>query len=103
MPALAMLDGQPLEHLAGSALAVTYDATISASTEITLNAATKAIEVTALAQAIFLSWGTDDASSTNFDHVIPAGQTRVFKVPPNTTAVNFIEQATSAVLAVAEY
>lgn len=102
MAALAMLDGQPLDHLAGQPLAVTYDATISASTAITLHADTKAIEVTAIDKAIFLKWGAT-ASSSAFDHVIPAGTTRVFKRPPNVTTANFIEQAATAILAVAEY
>lgn len=85
------------------ALEETYDATISATTEITLNANTTLIEVTAIDKAIFLKWGADDASSTDWDHVIPANTTRLFPVPPGTTAVNFIEQAATAILAVAEF
>lgn len=92
------------------ALEETYDATVSASTEITLNVATKMIEVTAIDKAIFMKWGTSDASSTDWDHVIPQNTTRQFVVPVETaatgalfTAVNFIEQAASAALAVSEF
>lgn len=91
------------------ALEETYDATISSSTEITLNASTSLIEVTAIDKAIFMKWGTSDASSTDWDHVIPANTTRLFPVPVDSTtgafvtAVNFIEQAATAILAVAEF
>lgn len=81
----------------------TYDATISATTEITLNAATKLIEVAAIDKAILLKWGADDASTSDFDAVIPQNTVRLFKVPPSITAVNFIEQAATAILAVTEY
>ena len=80
------------------ALAVTYDATISASTEITLNTATTLIEVCAIDKAILLNWGTADASTTVFDEVIPANSVRQFFIPASTTAVNFIEQAVTAIL-----
>jgi len=92
------------------ALEETYDATVSASTEITLNTATTYIEVAAIDKAIFMKWGTSDASSTDWDHVIPANTVRGFYVPVETaatgalyTAVNFIEEAASAHLAVSEY
>lgn len=85
------------------ALDETYDATISSTTEITLNAATTLIEVTAIDKAIFMKWGADDASSSDWDHVIPANSTRRFAVPSGITAVNFIEQAATAILAVSEF
>lgn len=92
------------------ALEETYDATISGSTEITLNASTKMIEVTAIDKPIFMKWGTSDASSTDWDHLIPANTTRQFAVPVETaatgalfTAVNFIEEAATAKLAVSEF
>ena len=84
------------------AVAVTYDTTISASTEVTLNAATSRIDVCAITQAILMRWGTGDASTSAFDEVIPAGTVRTFKRPPATTAVNFIEQAASAILVLIE-
>ena len=85
------------------ALEETYDATVSASTEITLNSGTNYIEVAAIAKPIFLKWGTADASSTDWDHVIAQETVRGFYVPAGVTAVNFIEQAASANLAVSEF
>lgn len=89
-----------------TAIKSTYDDSVSASTEITFQTNTSLIEVTALTKPILLSWGTGDASAATdgFDEVIQPGETRHFVVPkdPTTgaryTAVNFIEQAASAVL-----
>lgn len=87
----------------------TYDATISTSTEITLNAATTMIEVTAIDKTVLLKWGVDDASTTDWDHAIALNTTRQFFVPVDTstgalyTAVNFIEEAATAKLAVSEF
>lgn len=86
------------------ALAVTYDATISSSTEVTLNAATTFIEVAAIDKTILLRWGTSDASTSAFDEVVPLNSVRQFFVPVQQstgvlyTAVNFIEQAATAIL-----
>lgn len=85
------------------ALDETYDATISATTEITLNAATKIVVVTAIDKAIFMKWGTSDASSTDWDICLPANSINQFQVPADITAINFIEQATTAILAVSEF
>lgn len=87
---------------AREALAVTYDTSISSSTEITLNAATEYIQVTALSKPVFLAWGTDNASTSNFDMLIPVDTPTVLKVPPGVTAVNFLEQASAATIAVVE-
>ena len=84
-------------------LAVTYDASISASTEITLNTSTTRIEVCAIDKTVLLNWGTTDASTTVWDHAIPLNTVLSFDVPTGVTAVNFIEQAATAILAVAEY
>lgn len=84
------------------ALAVTYDATISATTEITLNASTTHLTVAAIDKAILMKWGTADASTSAFDEIIPANTVRHFFVPSNITAVNFIEQAATAILVVTE-
>ncbi len=94
----------PLQNssLQGTTLASTYDATVSASTEIVLQTTTTAIEVTATGQPIVLRWGASDASTTNFDAVIPAGATYIFAVPNGVTAVNFIEAAASATIFVRE-
>lgn len=103
---------EPIQGLpfAKASLAETYDTSISSSTEITLNASTTVIEVTAITKPIMMKWGTADATTSDFDHVIQAGTTRTFVVPVETastgalyTAVNFIEQAASAVLAVSEF
>ena len=92
------------------ALATTYDTTISTSTEITLNASTLLVVVTALVQPIFMKWGTADVTSSNWDYVIPAGTQLSFEVPVLTastgaryTAVNFLEQSSGAILAVSEF
>ena len=83
-------------------LAATYDATISGNTAITLNAKTTGIEVSAVAQGIFLRWdGT--ASSSAFDGYIGPGITKVFMVPRDTVTANFIEQAATANLIVIEF
>lgn len=80
----------------------TYDATISSSTEITLNAATTLIEVAAIDKTILLKWGADDCSTSDFDEVIPLNTVRTFYVPAGVTKVNFIEQAATAILAMVE-
>ena len=82
-------------------LAVTYDATISSSTQITLNAGTTAIEVTAIDKAILLNWGAT-ASTSAFVGVIPANQTKIFTVPSGTTTANFIEESATAKLVCVE-
>lgn len=91
------------------ALAVTYDATISTSTAVTLNANTSFIEVTAIDKAICLKWGTASASTSAWDHVIPANWIQSFSVPVDSTTgslyttVNFIEESATAKLAVSEF
>lgn len=88
------------------ALARTVDATISASTEITLNAATTFIRVYALDKDVYMKWGTADVTASNFDEVIPANQICDFYVPLETTtlytAVNFIERAATGGVIVIE-
>jgi len=90
------------------ALANTYDATISASTEVTFNAATTLIQVTAITAPILLKWGTDDASTSAFDAVISPNQSLWFNIPLQPsgilyTAANFIQTASSGILIVSEY
>ncbi len=79
----------------------TYDATISSSTELTLNTATKYIEVTALLKGIFLKWDAA-ATSSDFDEFIAPESTRVYIVPTGTVTVNFLEEAATAHLVVIE-
>ena len=89
-----------------TALKSTYDGSISSTSEITLQTSTSVLEVSAIVKPILLSWGTGDASAATdgFDEMIQPGETRHFVVPkdPTTkvryTAVNFIEQAATAVL-----
>lgn len=83
-------------------LAITYDATISSSTSLALNAATTGIEVTAIDKAILLKWGAT-ASTSAFDGVVPANSTKVFSVPRGTTTVQFIEQSATAILICVEF
>ena len=89
-------------------IAVTYDATISSSTTITLNAATRQIAVTAIDKAILLKWNTT-ATTSAFDAVISVGYPTMLVVPINPvtgaifTTVQFIETTTTAILAVCEY
>lgn len=83
-------------------LVATYDATVSSNTAITLNAATTGLEVSTIAQGVFLRWdGT--ASSSAFDGYIAPNTTKVFSVPRGTTTANFIESAASATLIVIEF
>ncbi len=83
-------------------LAKTYDATISSSTEVTLNSATTGIEVTAIDKAVLLKWGAT-ASTSAFDGVVPANTSKVFSVPRGTTTVQFIEESATAKLVCIEF
>lgn len=96
-------DGRPLNTMAGVSLARTYSATISGSTQVTFNASTTIIVVTALDKSVFLRWGTSAASNANFDIIIPAGESRILRVPPTITAANVIEQSATAAVAVVEF
>ena len=84
------------------ALARTVDASLSASSEITLNIQTTMLRVYAITKDVYLRWGADNASATTFDEVIPAAQVFDFKVPNGQTAVNFIEREASATVIVIE-
>lgn len=89
-------------------IAVTYDSTISGSTTVTFNAATRQIEVTAIDKAILMKWGAT-ASTSAFDAVISVGYPTTFIIPINPatgliyTTVQFIESTTTAILAVLEF
>jgi len=94
---------------AAIALARTVDATISSSTEITLNASTTLVRAYAIDKDVYLKWGTDDVSAANFDAVIPANQIVDFVVPKVSTtgvlytALNLIERVATAGVIVLEY
>lgn len=91
-------------------LAVTYDATVSADTEVALNADTTLVEVTALNTPILIKYktatGGTAVSTSNFSEIVAAGTTRQFKVPyiagVRAAYWSFIEQAASATLIVIE-
>lgn len=96
-------NGVPIETVMGGApLEETYDATISASTAVTLNTATKVIEVTAIDKGVFLKWGAT-ASSGDFDGFIAPNTSKLFSVPVGQTSVQFIEESATAKLVVLEY
>lgn len=89
------------------ALARTVDATISATTEINLNDSTSFIRVYAITQDVYLKWGTDDVTASNFDEVVPAGQIVDLVVPNQTDgtrydAINLIERTATATVIVIE-
>lgn len=82
-------------------LATTYDATVSSSTAITLNASTTYIEVTAIDKGVFMKWGATAAANA-FDEFIGANQTKGFVIPTGQTSVQFIEESATAKLVVIE-
>ena len=84
------------------ALAQTRDTSISASTEITLDADTSIIEITALTDNVFLKYGTDDVTNANFDEFIQAGVTRHYVIPQDITAINLIDDGSDATIVVIE-
>ena len=86
----------------GTALAVTYDATISSATSITLNAATTCFEVSAFTQSLLLRYAAS-VSTSAFDAVVPANTTRMFIKPEGVTVISVIEAAATGAVAVIEY
>lgn len=84
------------------ALAVTRDTTISTSTEITLNADTSIIEVSAIDGNVYLKYGTTAVTNANFDEFIQAGQTRHYVIPQSITAITLIDDGDSAKVIVIE-
>lgn len=79
----------------------TYDATVSSSTELTLNAGTTSIEVTAIDKGIFMKWGAT-ASSSAFDEFIGQNTTRTYIVPTGVASVQFIQESATAKIVVIE-
>lgn len=80
-----------------SALAVTVDDTISSATDVTLNANTTFIEVSAVYGGVYMRYAAT-ASSANFDEYIQAGATRHYYIPYGVSVVSFIQdQAGSAI------
>lgn len=102
-----MIYGGPAQ-INATPVAVTYDATISSSTEITLNTATRLVQVTAFDKSVFLFWGTADATSSAFSLIVPANQSYFLTVPYQGngalyTALNILEVAATAGVAVVEF
>lgn len=87
---------------ASTALARTYDATVSTSTLLTLNTATKMLEVTAIGASIFYKWG-GTASSSSFDGIVALNTSKIVSVPNGQTTIQFIEEVATAKLAVVEF
>lgn len=90
---------QYFTNLKAPTLAATYDATISGSTSVTLNAGTTVILVSAIDKGIFMKWGAT-ASSSAFDEFIPAN-TSMWYVKLAAT-VQFIEESATGKLVVIE-
>lgn len=86
-------------NIKAPSLAVTYDATISASTTVTFAAGSKYIEVSAIDKGVFMKWGAT-ASSSAFDEFIPANTSKTFVILAATA--QFIEEAATAKLVVIE-
>ena len=85
-----------------TALARTRNTSISTSTEITLNTDTTVIEINAINGNVYLKYGTDDVTNSNFDEFISAGQTRHYIIPSGITAINLIDDGDSAKVIVIE-
>ena len=89
-----------------TALAVTYNTSVAAEVEITLNPLTTLVEVSALNTALFMKYktaaGGTAVSNAAFDEVILAGSTRHYKIPAGTTVLAFCEESASSVLILVE-
>lgn len=83
------------------ALKVTTPSSTATSTGVTLQTGTQLIEVNALAQGLYMKWGTG-ATATIFDEYIQAGYTRHYIVPTGQTSVQFLAQASGATLILIE-
>lgn len=88
------------------AVAQTYDSSISAETEITLNSSTGLISITVLETPVFVkaktTAGGTAVSSSNFDMLLPVGR-HEFGIEENITVLAFIEQASGGIIAVSEF
>lgn len=85
----------------GEAIAVTYDATISSATDITLNAATTIIEVTAIDKGVFLKYGTT-VTTSDFDEFIPQNVSKEYAIPNGVTIISVIQEAATGKVVVIE-
>ena len=90
-------NGNPI----GATIAETYDATISGATSLSLNAATTSFEVLAITQPVLLKFAAN-VSTSDFDAVIAANQSKIFYRDPAVTTISVIEAAASAAVAIIE-
>jgi len=88
------------------AVATTYDSTISADTEIELDADTAMVSITVLEAPVFLKAKTATAgtavSSSNFSRLLSIGQHDFF-LQEDITHLSFIEESAGAKIAVSEF
>jgi len=87
---------------ASAALARTNSGSNATAVTVTLNAATTLIEISALAQGIYMRYGSTAVTSSNFDEYIQAGSTRHYVKPTGVTALSLIEQASGSTVIVIE-
>ncbi len=88
-------------NLIGATLVETYDATISSATSLTLNASTTSFEVLAITQPVLLKYAAS-VSTSDFDAVVAANQSKVFYRDPAVTVISFIEAAATGAVAIIE-
>lgn len=88
-------------NLIGTVLAITYDATISSATSISLNASTTSYEVLAIDKPVLLRFAAS-VSTSAFDAVIAANQSKIFFRDPLVTTISVIEASATAAVAVIE-
>lgn len=84
-----------------TALAVTYDPTISAATDISLNSGTTFIEVNAINDGVFLRYAAT-ASSTNFDEYIAKDTVRHYARPASVTTISVIDSGNTGAVVIIE-
>jgi hypothetical protein len=95
--------GQPMNITPrGVSLTRSVNASLSSSTEITLNTRTTFIRLYAIAQDVYLRWGIENCNASTFDEVVPVGQVLDLSVPAGYTAFNAIERVSGATLIVVE-
>lgn len=83
--------------------------TVDSSTTFAITAGATIIEVSSLAQAAYLKWGSTAVTSSNYDHTITAGSTRHLAIPVDTTTgvlyttIRVIGQAAGATVAMSQF
>lgn len=114
MPTVSNLpiDGsnKPIQLIpAQDVLAEDYDESISSSTEFTFHANARIVELVPGGEAVMMKWGTSNASTSDWSHVLAEGVTRHLFIPIDTstgvlyTAVNFIERTTTAWISMGQF